>query len=173
MMRNRFAALAAAVAFLGTLGIAAAEMKGHEGMHGSSGGSTGDHGAMTAGDHGKTGDRIFAGKVGPWKGEARLVDMKAQMEKMKGSGMKMEGTMKSHHFMLALTDPKTGKAPAGAKGTIAVTGPDKKETVTDLMSMEGHLGADVDLPAPGKYTFKATVDAGGKKGTATFSRTVK
>ena len=27
------------------------------------------------------GEKIFSGKVGPWAGEARLVDMKAQMEK--------------------------------------------------------------------------------------------
>ncbi len=26
------------------------------------------------------GEKIFSGKVGPWTGEARLMDMKAQME---------------------------------------------------------------------------------------------
>ncbi len=37
------------------------------------------------------------------------------------------------------------------------------------MVMQGHFGADVNLPKPGKYTFKAEIESGRKKGNATFS----
>jgi len=144
--------------------------KGHDAMPGmKSGGSMEGHGHMM-----KMGDRIFSGKVGPWHGEARLIDMKAQMEKAKASGMKMEGmAMKSHHLAFELTDPKTKKAATEGKGSVTVIGPDKKEEKTDLMVMEGHFGADVNLPKPGKYTFKVEIESGGKKGGATFSHVVK
>ncbi len=133
------------------------KMEGH-GMHGTA----------------KMGDRIFGGKVGPWTGEARLIDMKAQMEKHKASGMKMEGmAMKSHHLALELVDPKTKKPVTEGKGSVVVVGPDKKEEKTDFMAMEGHFGADVDLPKPGKYTFKVSVESAGQKGSATFAHTVK
>jgi hypothetical protein len=39
--------------------------------------------------------------------------------------------------------------------------------------MEGHFGTDVNLPAPGKYTFKAEIESGEQKGNATFTYTVK
>jgi hypothetical protein len=59
------------------------------------------------------------------------------------------------------------------KGAVTVTGPDKKESKSDFMVIQGHFGADVNLPAPGKYTFKAEIESGGKKGSATFSYTLK
>lgn len=150
------------------VGIAAE--KGHEGMTGrKTEGSMVHHSGMT-----KMGDKIFSGKIGPWTGEARLMDMKAHMEKAKASGMKMEGmVMKSHHIAFGLTDPKTKKPVTEGKGSVTVVGPDKKEETTNFMAMEGHFGADVDLPKPGKYTFKTEIESGGKKGSATFSRTVK
>ncbi len=159
-------ALAAALAILpGPAG--AAEM-GHgsmQGMHGEGHGA--GHGAT------KQGNKIFGGKMGPWTAEARLVDTKAEMEKAMASGMKMEGAMKSHHIEMFLTDPATKKAVVEGKGTVTVAGPDKKSAKADLMAMAGHLGADVDLPKPGKYTFKVEIESGGKKGTASFSHTVK
>jgi hypothetical protein len=168
---KRMAALALVLAFLAFQGIAAAEMKGHEGMPGMKG-----HEAMPGmkmDEHAKMGDKIYGGKVGPWAGEARLIDMKAQMDKAKSSGMKMEGKMKSHHFELFLTDPRTKKAVTEGKGTVTVTGPDKKGTKTDIAAMAGHFGVDVDLPKPGKYTFKVSIESGKEKGSATFSHTVK
>jgi len=56
---------------------------------------------------------------------------------------------------------------------VTVTGPDKKETKAEFMVMQGHFGADVNLPNPGKYTFKSEIESGGKKGSATFPYTVK
>jgi len=35
------------------------------------------------------------------------------------------------------------------------------------------IGVDVDMPTPGKYTFKAEIESGGKKGSATFPWTLK
>ncbi len=163
-----------AVLMLVAAPVVAAEM-GHGSMSGmKSGESMGAHGGMKADDHGKMGDKIFTGKVGPWTGETRLMDMKAHMEKAKTSGMKMEGmAMKSHHIALSLTDPKTKKPVTEGKGTVTVTGPDKKEEKSDFILMEGHFGADVNLPKPGKYTFKVSVESGSAKGTATFSHAVK
>ena len=138
------------------------------GMHGESG--TGTHGMM------KMGDKVFEGKVGPFHGEGRIVDMKAQMEKAKASGMKMEGMGKmqnTHHLSLLLTDPKTKEAVTEGKGSVTVTGPDGKKTMYDLTGMQGHFGADVNLDKPGKYDFSVTVEAEGKKGTADFTRTVR
>jgi hypothetical protein len=143
--------------------VAAAEM-GHGGMKGM---KTEDHGGMM-----KMGDKVFSGKVGPWTGEARLMDMKAHMEKAKASGMRMEG-MKSHHISFELIDPGSRKPVTDGKGTVTVTGPDKKAETTNFMVMEGHLGADVHLPKPGRYTFRTEIESGGKKGSATFSHTVR
>ncbi|MBI5575178.1 MAG: hypothetical protein HY896_02305 [Deltaproteobacteria bacterium] len=165
-------ALALAFALLAFHGIAAADMKGHESMPGMKGHES-MPGMQGHGEMMKMGDKIFGGKVGPWQGEARLIDMKASMEKAKASGMKMEGQMKSHHFEIFLTDLKTKKAVTEGKGTVTVTGPDKKTTKTDIAAMAGHFGVDVDLPKPGKYTFKVAIESGKEKGGATFSHTLK
>jgi len=171
MGMKRFAIRAMALAVLALPVLATAAEKGHEGMSGM---KMEGHGDMKAGDHGKMGDKIFTGKVGPWHGEARLMDMKAHMEKAKVSGMKMEGmAMKSHHIAVELTDPKTKKPVTEGKGTVTVTGADKKEEKSDFMVMEGHFGADVNLPKPGKYTFKVSIESGKTAGSTTFTHTVK
>jgi len=174
---NRFAMFAVLLAFLAFPLAGVAAEKGHGSMPGmKSGGSMEGHGDMKADDHGKMkmGDKIFTGKVGPWHGEIRLMDMKAHMEKAKAAGMKMEGmAMKSHHLAVDLTDPKTKKPATEGKGSVTVIAPDKKEEKSDFMVMEGHFGADVNLPNPGKYTFKTEIESGGQKGSATFSYTLK
>jgi hypothetical protein len=147
--------------------VSAAE-KGHEGMPGM---KMEDHGKMGSHDMAKMGDKAFSGKIGPWQGDARIMDMKAHMG---ASGMKAQGAMpNSHHIAFELTDPNTKKAVTEGAGKVTVTGPDKKETKVGFMVMEGHFGTDVNLPAPGKYTFKAEIESGGQKGSATFSYTVK
>jgi hypothetical protein len=178
------------MAILGTLLVimalsvpAVAGDKGHGSMPGmTGGGQTAGQGTMSGmkGEspmegHGmmKMGDKVFEGKVGPWHGEGRLMDMRAQMEKAKASGMKMEGMMKTHHFSVFLSDPKTKKAVTEGKGTVMVTGPDRKTEKTSFMAMEGHFGADVNLPNPGKYEFSVEIEAGGKKGSAKFAQEIK
>jgi hypothetical protein len=136
--------------------------------HGAMGGM--QHGGMGGHDMTTTGDKAFSGKVGPWTGEARIMDMKAHMA---ASGMKAQGAMpNSHHIAFTLTDAAKKPVTEG-KGTVTVTGPEKKETKAEFMVMQGHFGADVNLPKPGKYTFKAEIASGGKKGSATFPYTLK
>ena len=130
--------------------------KGHEGMPAKPGGH----------DMVKMEDKVFSGKIGPWKGTARIIDMKAHLE---ASGVKTVGTMpNTHHIALELSGGKTKAHVTEGKGTVTVTGPDKKNTKSEFIAMQGHFGADVNLPAPGKYTFKAQIESGGKKGSATF-----
>jgi len=136
-------------------------MEGDRGMPGMSGG----HDMM------KMGDKVFSGKIGQWRGTARIVDMKAHME---ASGMKAMGAMpNSHHLALELSDAKTKARVTEGKGSVTVTGPDRKAARSEFMVMQGHFGADVNLPSPGKYTFNAQIEAGGTKGSATFSYTLK
>ena len=71
------------------------------------------------------------------------------------------------HLMLFLTDPATGKPAAGVAGKVDITGPDKaSSSKVTLVVMGEHIGADVDMPTPGKYTFKAEIESAGKKGSA-------
>jgi hypothetical protein len=59
-------------------------------------------------------------------------------------------------------------------GKVAVTGPDKASTSkVTLVGMGEHIGADVGMPSPGQYTFKAEIESGAKKGSATFPYTLK
>jgi hypothetical protein len=147
---------------------AAHHMKDHgsmSGMHGES--KTEGHGMM------KMGDKVFEGKAGPWKVEARLVDMKAQMAKSKVSEKMMAKMKHTHHVMFSLEDPEAKKLVTEGKGTVTVTGPDKKEAKYDLVGMQGHFGADITLDEAGKYGFSAEIESGGKKGTASFHHTIK
>jgi hypothetical protein len=156
----------------------------HGGMGGMQHGASSDHGGMRMGDHGKMqsgghdmmkmGDKVFSGKIGPWSGEARLVDMKAQMEQSGVSARTAAKFAGKRHLMLFLTDPATGKPAAGVAGKVVVTGPDGKSSSTvTLVVMGEHIGADVGMPTPGKYTFRAEIESPGKKGSATFSCTLK
>jgi hypothetical protein len=150
---------------------------------GTGGMQHGDHTGMKMDDHGKMkpgahdmgkGEKIFSGKVGPWNGEARLIDMKMQMEQSGVSAKTAARFAGKRHLMLFLTDPSTGKPAAGVSGKVVVTGPDKASSSNvTLIVMGEHIGADVSMPTPGKYTFKADIESGGRKGNATFSYTLK
>lgn len=132
------------------------------------------HGDRSGAHNLDMGERVFAGKVGPWTAEARLVDMKAQMERSGVSAGTAARFAGRHHLMLFLTDPKTGKPVAGVGGKIAVSGPDKASSSNaTLIAMGEHIGADIGLPTPGKYAFKADIESGEKKGSATFTYTLK
>ena len=162
------AVLIAALGLLASPWLSLAGDKGHgsmPGMHGES--------KMEGHDMMKMGDKIFGGKIGPWQAEARLVDMKAQMEKSKVSE-KMKAMMKNtHHIAFSLEDPVAKKPVTEGKGTVAVIGPDKKETTYNLTGMEGHFGADITLDKPGEYEFAVEIEGGGKKGSGKFSHTLK
>jgi hypothetical protein len=132
-----------------------------------------DH-AAHGGKNMDMGEKIFSGKVGPWTFEARLIDMKAQMEKSGMSAKTVAQFAGKRHLMLFVTDPATGKPAAGVSGKVDVTGPDKaSSSKVTLVVMGEHIGADVGMPTPGKYTFNAEIESGSKKGSATFSYTLK
>lgn len=165
----------AAAGFLASPGVSTAAE--HGGMqHGDHGGTKAqghDHAAHRGHDAGK-GEKIFSGKAGPWAVEARLVDMKAQMER---SGVSEKTAAKfagKRHLMLFLADPKTGKAVSASGGKVVVAGPGKGASATvALVVMGEHIGADVDMPTPGKYSIQAEFESGGKKGSAAFSYVLK
>ena len=120
------------------------------------------------------GEKVFSGKAGPWAAEARLVDMKAQMEQSGVSAKTAARFAGKRHLMLFLTDPTTGKPAAGVAGMVHITGPDKaSSSKVTLVVMGEHIGADVGMPTPGKYTFKADIESAAEKGSATFSYTLK
>jgi hypothetical protein len=170
---KRFESKSFVLGGLFALCLAAAPATGQAADHGAMGGM--QHGAAPAAGHDMTkmGDKAYEGKLGPWKAEARIMDMKAHMAAMP-SGMKMEGPMpNSHHLAVTVTDPKTKKAVTEGKGTVTVTGPDGKAVKSEFMVMQGHFGADVNLPAKGKYAFAVEIESGGAKGSAKFGRKVK
>jgi hypothetical protein len=164
MGMKRFAVWIAACSVLAMPAIASAAETGHEGMHGAHH----DHGHM------KAGETIFSGEIGPWRGEARLIEKSAYMEQ-KGVSAKIAARFAGErHLMMFLSDPATGKPVSVTAGEVVITGPDKdSSSKVRLVAMEGHIGADVDLPKPGEYTFAAEFESDGKKGGATFSYTLK
>ena len=167
MSTKRFFGCLAVLSILALPMYVSAAEKGHEGMPGM---KMEDHGKMGSHDMAKMGDKAYSGKIGPWQGDARIMDMKAHLG---ASGMKAQGAMpNSHHIAFTLTDAAKKPVTEG-KGTVTVTGPDKKTATSEFMVMQGHFGADVNLPKPGKYTFKAEIESGGQKGNATFSYTLK
>src|SRR3972149_2700875 len=77
-------------------------------------------------------------------------EMKGHVE---ASGMKAQGAMpNSHHIAFRLTDAAKKPVTEG-KGTVTVTGPDKKETRGGVMGMQGGLGAAVNLAQPGEHQY--------------------
>jgi hypothetical protein len=120
------------------------------------------------------GERIFQGKSGPWNLEARLIDMKAQLEKSGVSAKTIDQLGAKHHLMVLLTDPKTGKPVTDVMGEVIIKGPDKtSSSKVTLVVMGGHIGSDVALPRPGKYAFRVTVVGGGQRGYAVFEYKLK
>lgn len=124
--------------------------------------------------HGKApmesmGERLFIGVIGPWNAEARLIDVKAQMEKSGVSAKAIAKLSAKHHLMVVLADPKSKKPAADVAGQVEIAGPDKaSSSKVPLVVMGGHIGSDVSLPKSGRYRFRVTAEGGGKKGEASF-----
>lgn len=71
---------------------------------------------------------------------------------MKAMGMAMpKGVKETHHVSVAFKDAKSGKALTEGEVKIKIMGPDKSEQTKDLMGMQGHFGADVEMAKKGKY----------------------
>jgi hypothetical protein len=78
--------------------------------------------------------------------------IQSMAEAMKGMKMEMPALMKeTHHIHVEFKDTKTGKALTKGDVKIKVLNPDKSEQLKDLVGMQGHFGADIDLSKKGKY----------------------
>jgi len=88
---------------------------------------------------------------------AHLKDVKAAMAKM--------GMPTTHHIMVMFVDVASGKPVESGVAAVKIEGPDGKQSeAIKLMGMQGHFGADVELPTAGEYEFKVgTKLADGKK----------
>ncbi len=88
---RQMAILGAFLFVLSFSALAAADDKGHGSMPGMSGGKAMEgHGSMEGKMEGHgmmaMGDKVFEGKVGPWQGEARLMDMRARWKRRRPPG---------------------------------------------------------------------------------------
>jgi hypothetical protein len=156
MGMNRLVAWIAACSILALPAFSPAAEMGHEGMAG------------------KPGEMIFSGKAGPWAVEARLIDKKAHMEKSGVSAKIAARFAGERHLMMFLSDPATGKPVSGDAGEVAIAGPGKaSSSKVTLVFMGDHIGADVSLPVSGEYAFQVDIESGGRKGSASFSHTLK
>jgi hypothetical protein len=120
------------------------------------------------------GEKVFDGKVGPWLGEARLIDPKAQVAEAR-SGGRFVTMPATYHLAIALATPrpKTHISVTEGKGTVTVTGPGGKSETKELVSMDGHFGADLALEVPGEYRFALTFESGALKGSSGFTYAVR
>lgn len=155
--------------FLLSLPLAAGAMEGmkHDKMdkmeHGKMQGMEGmEHGKMMEG-MAMIGEQTAEGV----KALAHVKDVKAAMAKM---GMK-----ETHHFALMFVDTSTGKPVT--EGRLAVKIEDPAGKVSEpimMMGMQGHFGADIELPKKGEYHFKVgTKLADGQKRQYDFQYTVE
>jgi hypothetical protein len=129
-----------------------------------------EHGGMEGMEHGKMMEgmaMIGEQAVEGVKAMAHVKDVKAAMAKM---GMK-----ETHHFALMFMDTATGKPVT--EGTVAVKIEDPAGKVSEpvmMMGMQGHFGADIELPEKGEYHFNVgTKLADGQKRQYDFQYTVE
>ncbi len=94
---------------------------------------------------------------------------------MKGMGMEMPaGVKETHHVSVSFKDAKSGKALTEGMVTIKVQNPDKSTQTKELMGMQGHFGADLELSKSGKYGVMCKFQLkDGKSRQAKFWYTVK
>lgn len=120
------------------------------------------------------GEKIFDGNVGPWLGEARLIDPKAQAAEAR-SGGRFVTMPATYHLAIALATPrpKTPISVREGKGTVTVTGPGGKSETKELVSMGGQFGADLVLEVPGEYRFALNFESGVDSGSSGFAYVVR
>jgi len=120
------------------------------------------------------GVKVFDGKVGPWLGEARLIDPKAQVAEAR-SGGRFVTMPATYHLVIALATPrpKTHISVKEGKGTVTVTGPGGKSETKELVSMGGYFGTDLAIEVPGEYRFALNFESGAQKGSSGFTYVVR
>lgn len=86
-----------------------------------------------------------------------------EMKNQSHSGMKMDKASKeammagTHHFMLMVQDPVTGKEILNAATKILIDSPSKKDSFIDLKPMMGHYGESITLKQKGVNEIIVTV----------------
>jgi len=132
----------------------------------------GDHAGMPAKSGGHNmdmGEKIFAGKVGPWTAEARLIDMKAQMEKSGVSAKTVAQYAGKRHLMLFRHRSGDREARRRVSGKVDITGPDKaSSSKVTLVVMGEHIGADVGMPTPGSTRSRRRSNQARRRGARPF-----
>ena len=130
------------------------------------------HGSMDHGEHGSMGmegDMIMLGNAveDGVKAMAHLKDVGKAMAKM--------GMATTHHVMFMFVDQASGDPIESGVAAVKIERPDGTESgPIKLMGMQGHFGADIELPEAGKYEFKVgTKLADGKKRQFEFEYTLK
>jgi len=129
--------------------------------HGGHGGHGGDQGDVA---HEEVVDGV--------KATFKIMSMK---EHMKASGMEMpKGMKETHHIAAEFKDVKSGKALTEGEVKVKVQNPDKSAQTKDMMGMEGHFGADLEMSKKGKYgVMSKFILKDGKTRSAKFWYTVK
>lgn len=158
-MKKMTVLIAALFALAAPLASFAADHGGHGGGH--------DKGH---GDH--QGDVAHEEVVDGVKAIFKVMSMK---EHMKAMDMDMpKGMKETHHIAVEFKDAKTGKALTEGEVKIKVQNPDKSDQTKDLMGMQGHFGADLELSKKGKYGVMSKFQLkDGKTRSAKFWYTVK
>lgn len=129
--------------------------------------------ATNHGDHGgHQGDIAHQEVIDGVKATFKIMSMK---EHLRALNMKMpRGIKETHHFAVEFKDVKSGKALTAGEVKLKVQNPDKSSQTKDLIGMQGHFGADLDLSKKGKYGVMCKfLLKDGKVRTARFWHSVK
>ena len=99
-----------------------------------------------------------------------LLDMRANIAALKAAGKNYPGMDKAYHLMVYVTPPAGKKLEIGAIEFTITDSKGTKQTFS-AMKMGDAFGADVAMPAAGKYGITARIVLSGKPLTDTFSYT--
>jgi hypothetical protein len=96
-------------------------------------------------------------------------------DEMRGKGLAIpKGLKETHHLAAAFTDIAGKKALVNGLVAIRIQGPGQSGEPRELIAMDGHFGADLDLSRPGQYAIMCRfVLEDGKKRQAMFRYQVK
>lgn len=62
-----------------------------------------------------------------------------------------KGLKETHHLAVEFKDARSGKILSSGVARVRVQGPGNFTVTKDLVGMDGHFGADLELSQPGKY----------------------
>ncbi len=112
-----------------------------------------EHGSMAGMKHGEGDMTMGEGMIILGEETEEGVKAMAHLNNVKDTMAKM-GMKETHHFMVAFVDT-AGKLVTEGTVAVKIKNPAGKEgKAIKLMEMEGHFGADIELPENGEYQFK-------------------